>query len=206
MDGGPEDRPEHQPPPGGEDPPPAGDKGPDHPQRRGCRGHRPRELLYPRRRDPGRGGHRGLRPEGAVRGHRRSAACPVRPDDPQGGQHRGPVPQGHPGKGHLHVLHPRGPAGHGPGPLSVHHGQHDPEELRPGQGSLCGPEGGPGGRGARHQGAGGGHPLHRDAGAPPVRRQRAEGAAGPGDQGRTQRHRHRLSRAGAGHQLLLRHL
>ena len=41
---------------------------------------------------------------------------------------------------------------------------------------------------------------------PPVRRQRAEGAAGPGDQGRAQRHRHRLSRAGAGHQLLLCHL
>ena len=148
----------------------------------------------------------GLRPEGAVRGHRRAAPRPVRPDDPQGGQHRGALPQGHSGKGHLHVLYPGGPAGHGPGPLPVHHGQHDPEKLRPGQGPLCGPKGRPGGCGTRHSGAGGGHPIHRDTGAPPVRRQRAEGAAGPGDQGRDQRHRHRLSRAGAGHQLLLCHL
>ena len=112
----------------------------------GVGGHRPCELLHPGRRDPGRGGHRRLRPEGAVRGHCRPAAHPVRADDPQGGQHRGPAPQGHSGQGHLHVLYPGGPAGDGPGPLHVHHGQYAAEKLRQPQGTLCGPEGRPGGR------------------------------------------------------------
>ena len=49
-------------------------------------------------------------------------------------------------------------------------------------------------------------PLHRAPGAPPVRRQRAKGAAGPRDQGRPQRHRHRLSCPRPGHQLFLCYL
>lgn len=97
----------------------------------------------------GGGGHRRLRPAGAVRGHRRPAPHPVGTDDPQGGQHRGPVPQGHPGQGHLHVLHPRGPLRHGLGPVPVHHRQHAAEKLRGQQGSPGGPEAGESGRGAR---------------------------------------------------------
>ena len=106
-----------------------------------------------------------LRPEGAVRGHCWPAPHPVRPDDPQGGQHRA-CPQGDPGEGHLHVLHPGGPAGHGSGSLHVHHGQHDPEKLRGDQGTLRGPEGRPGRRPAGDRAAGGGPPSTET----PVRR------------------------------------
>jgi simple sugar transport system ATP-binding protein len=41
----------------------------------------------------------------------------------------GLTPPADSGEGHLHVLYSRRPAGHGPGPLPVHHRQHAPEEV-----------------------------------------------------------------------------
>ena len=98
--------------------------------------------------------------------------------DPGAGGHG---PHGHPPVRRLHGLCAGGPAGHGTGGLHGHDRQHDAALLAQGQGALCKPAGA-GEPGQPHlEGAGRGHPQHLVPRPADVRRQRAEGAGGPGD-------------------------